>query len=122
MINTNRIVPVVATDLLTLYGNMLSIANVSVTALQATSGIGEIALDSGTGNYICAEPLKNFVFGSSVTSATIYFIPAYDYAGFGKTGATLTIADNGVVVDKDGATLYKAVLSTNTLTITKVGF
>ena len=122
MINNNRIVPVQATDLLTLYGNILSIANVSVTAIQAVSGIGEMSLDSGTGNFICAEPLKSFVFGSSVTSATIYFIPSYDYEGFSKTGATLTIADNDVVVNKDGSTLYKAVLSTNTLTITKVGF
>lgn len=121
MINSNRIVPVLATDLLTLYGNILAIANVSVTALQAT-GIGEIALESGSGNFICAEPLKDFTFGSGVTSATIYFIPAYNYAGFKKDGATLTIADNDVVVDKDGSTLYKAVLSTNTLTITKVGF
>lgn len=121
MINQDRIVPVTATDLLTLYGNILSIANISVTALEA-SGIGEMGLDSGTGNYICSEPLKKFVFGSTVTSATIYFIPSYDYDGFSKTGATLTIADNGVVVDKDGSTLYKAVLSTNTLTITKVGF
>ena len=121
MINSNRIVPVLATDLLTLYGNVLSIANVSVTAIQAT-GIGEMALDSGSGNYLCAEPLKDFKFGSSVTSATIYFIPAYNYVGFKKDGATLTIADNGVVVEKDGSTLYKAVLSTNTLTITKVGY
>lgn len=121
MINSNRIVPVLATDLLTLYGNILAIANVSVTALQAT-GIGEMALDSGSGNFICAEPLKDFAFGSGVTSATVYFIPAYNYVGFKKDGATLTIADNDVVVEKDGSTLYKAVLSTNTLTITKVGF
>ena len=121
MINQNRIVPVMATDLLTLYGNILSIANISVTAIQA-QGIGEMELSEGTGNFICAEPLKSFKFGASVTSATIYFIPSYDYEGFSKTSAALTIADNGVIVDNDGSTLYKAVLSTNTLTITKVGF
>lgn len=121
MINENRIVPVTSTDLLTLYGNMLSIANVSVTALSVTN-IGEFNLASGSGNFICNEPLKKLKFGSSVTSATIYFIPSYDYEGFEKDGATLTIADNNVVVNKDDGTFYKATLSTNTLTITKVGF
>lgn len=122
MINQDRIVPVLATDLLSLYGTMLSIANVSVTALQASGGIGEIELASGSGNFLCSEPVKDFNFGSGVTSATIYFIPAYNYKGFSKTGATITIADNNVVVNADGSTLYKAVLSTNTLTVTKVGF
>lgn len=122
MINQDRIVPVLATDLLSLYGTMFSIANVSVTALQVSGGIGEIELASGSGNFLCAEPVKDFNFGSGVTSATVYFIPAYDYKGFSKTGATITIADNGVTVDADGSTFYKAALSTNTLTITKVGF
>ena len=40
MINNDRIVPVQKTDLLTLYGNILKIASVSVTALAST-GIGE---------------------------------------------------------------------------------
>jgi hypothetical protein len=48
----------------------------------------------------------------------VYFVPAYDFAGFAKTGATITESGD---VDADGHTLYKAVLSSGTVTYTKVG-
>ena len=118
MINTNRIVPVTKTDLLTIYGNVLKIANVSVTALAA-SDIGVFEQDTNSATVICAEPVQSLNFGSSVTAATVYFIPAADYKGFTKTSATLTVSGDVVA---DGSTLYTATLSTNTLTIAKVGF
>lgn len=121
MINTNRIVPVKKTDLLSLYSVMLSIANIECTNVLA-DGIGNFDIQSGTGNMIASEPIKKFNFGSSVTSFTLYFVADYAYEGFKSNGSDATIADNGVVIDKDATTLYKAVLSTGTVTITKVGF
>lgn len=118
MINNDRIVPVQKTDLLTLYGNILKIASVSVTALAST-GIGEFEQDTNSATVIANEPVKSLNFGSSVTASTVYFIPDADYQGFTKTGATLTVTGD---VDADGVTLYTATLSTNALTIAKVGF
>jgi hypothetical protein len=48
----------------------------------------------------------------------VYFVPDYDFAGFTKTGATLTVTGT---VDTQSVQLYKATLSTNALTIAKVG-
>ena len=119
MINQDRIVPVTKTDLLTLFGTTLKIASVSVTALNAADVEGNFAQDTNSATVICSEPVKSLNFGSSVTAATVYFIPAYDYKGFTKTSAELTVTGD---VDADGATLYTATLSTNALTIAKVGF
>ena len=119
MINQDRIVPVTKTDLLTLYGTVLKAANVSVTALNAADVEGNFEQDTNSATVIASEPVKSLNFGSSVTAATVYFIAAYDYTGFTKTGATLTVTGD---VDADGSTLYSATLSTNALTIAKVGF
>lgn len=120
MINTDRIVPVQKTDLLTLYGNILKIASVSVTALTS-DGIGAFEQTTNSATVICNEPVKTFNFGSSVTAATVYFIPdpSFTADSFTKTGATFTTSGT---VDADGVTLYTATLSTNTLTFAKVGF
>ena len=119
MINNDRIVPITKTDLLTNYGTMLKIANVSVTALNAVDTAGDFEQTTNSATVICSEPVKTLNFGSSVTAATVYFIAAYDYKGFTKTGATLTVTGDVVA---DGSTLYSATLSTNALTIAKVGF
>lgn len=119
MINNDRIVPITKTDLLTAYGTMLKIANVSVTALNAVDTAGDFEQTTNSATVICSEPVKALNFGSTVTAATVYFVPAYDYKGFSKTSATLTVTGDVVA---DGATLYTATLSTNALTIAKVGF
>lgn len=115
MINTNRIVPIEKVDYLTLISQVLDIAQVSVTKL---SGNGVYEQDTNSATVICDEPVKSLNFGSSVTAATVYFVPGYDFAGFTKTGATLTVTGT---VDTQGVQLYKATLSTNALTIAKVG-
>lgn len=120
MINTNRIVPVTATDLITLYGTIMKLAGTSVTAAEASTTNGEFNLTTGSGNFLANEPVKKFTFGSSVTSAVIYFIAAYDYEGF-VIGETPT-ATTGATVDPDGKTLYSATLSSGSVTIAKVGF
>lgn len=124
MINTDRIVPITTVDLISMYGLILAAAAAAAsgtapTALNATDTAGDFAQSTNSATVLCSEPVKAFNFGSSVTAATVYFVPAYDYAGFTKTGATLTVSGD---VAADGRTLYKATLSTNALTIAKVGF
>lgn len=123
MINANRIVPVTKIDLISLYSLILlqNSDNSSMAKLAASDVEGNYAI-SATGVKLCDQPLKSAVFGSSITSSTIYFVPAFDYTGFSKTGATLTVTNPSGGVVADGHTLYKAVLSTNALTITQVGF
>lgn len=118
MINTDRIVPVMATDLLTLYGNILTIAGVTVAALQATSvGVFELTT-AASGNQLAAEPVETLDFAEGVSTATVYFIPALNYSGFTIAGAATVTGE----VNADGSTLYKAELATGAVTVTKVGF
>lgn len=124
MINTDRIVPVQATDLISLYGLILlqDSNNSGLTALDA-SNIGEFQITSGSAPLIADEPAKVIdidATASSVSSCTVYFVPAYDYKGFTVDGAAVATA--GATVNADGRTLYKATLSTGTITIAKVGF
>lgn len=119
MINTDRIVPVMATDLLTLYGNILTIAGQTVAALQATSvGVFELTT-AASGNQLAAEPVETLDFAEGVSAATVYFIPALNYSGFTIAGAATTPTGD---VNADGSTLYKAVLADGAVTVTKVGF
>lgn len=116
MINDNRIVPVQKTDLLSLWAGVLALANISATKL-APASIGTFEQTTNSATVICSEPVTTFNFGSSVTGATVYFIPGVDYKGFTKTSAVLTVTGDVVA---DGVTLYSASLSTNALTITKI--
>lgn len=123
MINDERIVPVAETDLITLYGNMLAIAAAAASGTApeklAATNPAEFTVSTNSKTYIAAEPVKTLNFGSSITASTIYFVPAYDYTGFTKDSATLTVTGE---VSPDGKTLYSATLSTNALTLAKVGF
>lgn len=124
MINNERIVPVQAIDLISLYGLILkqdTTNNSSLAALAATNP-GEFDVKSASTPLIAAEPVKTLdidATASSISAATIYFVPAYDYAGFSIDGVKVT--PTGTVVP-DGRTLYKAVLATGAITITKAGF
>ena len=123
MINTNRIVPVTAVDLISLYGLILKQgSNNSSLAAIVASDPGVFSVTAASTPLIANEPVETLDIASGVSSATIYFVPAYNYAGFTVNEAAATIADNDVTVDPDGRTLYKAVLSSGTITITQVGF
>lgn len=113
MINANRSVPVMATDLITLYAVILKMDsdNATLAKLEA-NGIGNFVVTSGSAPLIANEPVKTLTFDEAVSAATVYFVPDYDYE---------EIADSTGDVDADGNTLYKAVLATGTVTITKVG-
>lgn len=122
MINEDRIVSVTKTDLLSLYGVILKAANVDVAKLDATAtGTFEISEALTTGYVLADEPVKSLDIASAVTSASVYFVAAYDFEGFTVGGASATIASASVDVEKDGNTLYLAVLADGEITISKVG-
>ena len=118
MINNDRIVPITAIDLISMYALILTVGGVGVTALDATTTDGQFILTTGGGTLICSEPVKNFEFAikEGVHTATVYFVPAYDFSGI-KSG--LVTHTDGIVAD--GRTLYKALLEGGAVTITKVG-
>lgn len=118
MINTDRIVPVQVIDLISLYGLILKVGGVSVTALDATNP-GEFSVATNSATVLADEPVSSLDFGESVTASTVYFVPAFDYAGFTINGAAVTPTGD---VNPDGRTLYKAVLGSGAITITQVGF
>lgn len=121
MINKDKIVPVMATDLLSLYGLILKMDsnNSSIVAVDATNP-GEFTIASGAGSVLIAsEPVKSLNFASGYTAGTVYFVAAYDYEGFAVNGTAVTPTGS---VNADGCTLYKAVLGSGAVTITKVGF
>ena len=124
MINTDRIVPVTAQDLISLYAIILvqNSNNSSLAKLDAIDVAGDFQITSGSAPLIASEPVKSCdidATASSVSAATLYFVPAYDYEGFSIDGVKVTPTGS---VDADGRTLYKAVLSSGAITITKVGF
>lgn len=121
MINANRIVPVQATDLITLYGLILKqdSNNATLAAAQAASAEGDFEIASASTPLLLAEPAKTVDIASGVSSATIYFVPAYNYEGFSLAGSAVTPTGE---VNADGCTLYKAVLASRAVTITKCGF
>lgn len=124
MINKDRIVPVQATDLLSLYGLILKMDsnNATLAKLDALDVDGNFKVTSGSAPLLCSQPAETIdidATASSVSSATIYFVPAYDYKGFTIDGSAVTPTGS---VDADGVTLYKAALSSGAITITKIGF
>lgn len=121
MINQNRIVPVQATDLISLYGLILTMNsdNADLTALAATTTDGQFEVTDGSDPLIASEPVATCDFGEDVSSATLYFVPAYDYVGFTLNGVAVTPTGD---VNPDGRSLYKAVLADGAITITQVGF
>lgn len=125
MINTNRIVPVQKTDLLSLIGTVLGLIGTSYAVLAATTieGAFSVTGSGSAGNFLANQPVQTLDFPSGVTGATVYFVPAYDFTAITVAGAAATIDDAGLDLDDvqpDGVTLYKAVLSSGEVTITAV--
>jgi hypothetical protein len=122
MINNDRIVPITACDLISMYGLILKQAsgNSALAALEAASVDGQFEVGASAGSLLIAnEPVKTLDFATGYTAGTVYFVPAYDYAGF--TINDVAVTPTGTV-EADGRTLYKAVLASSAVTITKVGF
>lgn len=123
MINADRIVPVTAIDLISLYGLvLLQDSNNSALAKLDADEIGTFKVKTNSAVLLASEPAVEIDFdttASSVTAGTVYFVPAYDYKGFTIDGTKVTPTGN---VAADGRSLYKAVLATGAITITKCGF
>lgn len=119
MINNDRIVPVTTVDLISLYGLILKVGSVNVTSLSASDVKGGFSVTDNSATLLANEPVATLDFASGVTSSTVYFVPSYNYVGFTKNGAAVTQTGD---VEPDGRTLYKAELSSGSVTITKVGF
>lgn len=119
MINTDRIVPITAVDLISMYGLILTQNNATLAKVSSGTVDGQFKITAAATPLIADEPVQTVDFASGVTAATLYFVPAYDYAGF--TLADVAVTPTGAV-EADGRTLYKAVLADGAVTITKVGF
>lgn len=126
MINNDRIVSVTKTDLISLYGLILKQdSNNSGLAKLAASGIATFQVKTNSAKLLASEPAKVIDFdatASSVSAGTVYFVPAYDFEGFSIDGTIVSPADGSDEVVADGTTLYKGVLATGAVTITKIGF
>lgn len=114
MVNNDRIVPIQKIDLLSMIGTILGLNGTSFSVIAANNVEGDFS--AGTGNSLANQPVRSLDFTGS--SGTVYFVAAYDYQGVTKSGAAVTMA--GATVNSDGVTLYKAVLASNTVTITAV--
>lgn len=122
MINNDRIVPIQEMDLLTMFGTILGLHGTSYSVLASSDVAGDFSV-TGTGaagNKLANQPVKSLDFASGVTSGTVYFVAAYDYAGITVAGAAATIADGSATVIPDGATLYTAALASGEVTITAI--
>lgn len=127
MINTNRIVPITKCDLISMYGLILlqASANSALAKLEADTVEGDFTIKTNSAVLLADQPVKTVDIDattSSVTAATLFFVPAYDYVGFTIDGVAEEAAEGSVDVVADGHTLYKAVLASGDITITKVGF
>lgn len=121
MINTDRIVPVTAIDLISLYALILKLGTGNdFDVLTASTTDGQFEVIEADNDMIANEPVQSLDFGESVTQADVYFVAAYDYSGFTINGAAVTTT--GVTVNPDGRTLYSATLSNGIVTIAQVGF
>lgn len=122
MINTDRIVPIQKVDLISMYALILQQSAATLAPVSAVDAEGNFEITEAETPLIANEPVSTCDIDTEVTEATIYFVPAYDYAGFTVDGSAATIAENDVTVNPDGRSLYKAELASGTITITQVGF
>ena len=122
MINNDRIVPVTATDLISLYSVALAQNSNNSGMVKATAtnpGIFAVT----TGSIVLAdEPVKALDLAAAISAIVVYFVPAFDYKGFTQNGTAVTVADGSAEVVPDGRSLYSATLATGEVTFAKVGF
>lgn len=122
MINNDRIVPVQKIDFLSLIGTVLALHGTEYAVLAASDveGTFEVTGSGAAGNKLANQPVKTLDFASGVTGGTVYFVADYGYKGITVAGSAATIAEGSADVKADGITLYKAVLSSGSVTITAI--
>lgn len=120
MINTDRVVSVTKTDLISLYSVILAAASVSATKISASDAEGNFVIASASGTLIADEPVKSVEITAG-TAAVIYFVAGSDFKGFTIAGTPVTTT--GVDIVADDSSLYTATLSGgNAIAIAKLGF
>lgn len=119
MINNDRIVPIQKIDFLSMIGTILTLGSVSYEVLETSSIDGEFNVtESGdAGTLLANQPVQTLDFADGVTAGTVYFVAAYDFAGF--TINDVAVTPTGTI-NPDGITLYKAVLDSGAVTVTAV--
>lgn len=126
MINSDRIVPVTKTDLISLYGLIIKQNSSfgSLAKLAADDIVGNYQVKTNSAVVIADQPLVSCdidAVASSVSGCTVFFVADPNYKGFSIDGVAEEAADGSDAVVADGG-LYKAVLSSGDITITKAGF
>lgn len=126
MINSDRIVPVTKTDLISLYGVILMQAsgNSGLAKLASTDIAGDYQIKTNNAVLLADQPVVSCdidATASSVSACTLYFMADPAFAGFTIDGDAVEAAEGSVDVVADGS-LYKAVLASGDITITRVGF
>ena len=117
----DRVVSFLKTNVLSFLRAALAAAGKTITNIVATApGEFTVSATISTDLGLAAEPLKKLNFGASATAGTVVFIPAYDYDGFYINGTFEEPADGSDDVDANGTDVYKAVLSSGDITITKL--
>lgn len=126
MINSDRIVPVTKTDLISLYSVILAQAsgNSGLAKLVSSDIAGDYQIKTNNGVLIADQPVVSCDIDattSSVSACTLFFMADPAFTGFTIDGVVEEAAEGSVDVVADGS-LYKAVLASGDITITKVGF
>lgn len=118
MINKNRVVPVKATDLISLYGTIVKLADSSHTYEVLDPVGGELKpTNSAQKYYLASEPVKYFDFAGATADCDVYFVADYGFEGFKQT-----VAAGSATVDPESAGLYKAFwdYSETSVTVTRI--
>ena len=139
MINKDRIVPVMKTDLLSLYATMLALAGQSFTILEG-DGSGNFTFDGEGGGgergmkvkassdavFLANEPVKSVDLSTASGDFTLFFVAAYDYEGFGEGEGDgdepAPMPFRGVLspVEADCSTLYVATMNSGDFSVMPV--
>ena len=112
MIKSERIVPILRTDYLSLIGTILALESVSYSVLKSSDVPGDFSV-AEAGTYLADQPVKSLDFVAE--SGTVYFVADFAFKGFKVSGSAV---ETEVVPTPDAVSLYKAVLSSGTVTVT----
>ena len=125
MVNKDRVVPIQKCDFLSMIATVLGLNGTSYTLLKSPDVDGNFvsAATGSVGNVLCNQPVKSLKLDGSASSATVYFVCDYAFEGIKVGSSDATLDDAGLSYDdleKDGITLYKAVLSSGEITLSAV--
>jgi hypothetical protein len=125
MINNDRIVPITAIDLISIYALILKAGNVVSEVKNPTTTDGHYEITWTTSNgpsaIICTEPVSSVNYTSSAGNIKLYFVAAHDFKGITRNGVPMT-GHNGTILP-DGKTLWLIEPTGSTdYTVSKYGY